>query len=166
MRQISLLSDSHSHIDTAILKKLEGSDEIWHAGDIGDLCIMEKLERIAPCRAVYGNIDGQEFRKSLPLYALFELEGLKVLITHIAGYPGRYNKRALGLIKENKPDLFICGHSHILKVMRDHKNGHLHLNPGAVGLQGFHQVRTILQFKIDSGDIKDLQVAEWPRWPR
>lgn len=165
MRRISLLSDSHSHIDTKILNHLKGSDEIWHAGDIGDLDVMKQLEAIAPVRAVYGNIDGQDLRASYPLNQIFKLEGLKVCMTHIAGYPNRYNRRSLALIKAEKPDLFICGHSHILKVMRDKNLDHLHLNPGAVGLQGFHQVRTLLQFKVEGAKIKDLEVAEWPRWP-
>ncbi|WP_421753170.1 metallophosphoesterase family protein [Croceimicrobium sp.] len=166
MVQISLLSDSHSHIDPAILKQLKGSDEIWHAGDIGDLKTAQILQKIAPLRAVYGNIDAQELRQEFPLNNSFEIEGIKVLMTHIAGYPARYNGRVKKLLGELKPDLFICGHSHILKVMRDPQFGHMHMNPGAVGLQGFHQVRTLLQFKIEKGKISDLAVAEWPRWPK
>lgn len=165
MRQISLLSDSHSHIDSKVIPILKGSDEIWHAGDIGDASILEPLKKVAPLRAVYGNIDGQGIRSDYPLNALFEIEGLKVLMTHIAGYPGRYNRRAIKLIDEHAPQLFICGHSHILKVMRDPKYGHLHMNPGAIGLQGFHQVRSLLQFQIANGKVKDLQVVEWSRWP-
>lgn len=165
MRQISLLSDSHSHIDAKVHPILKGSDEIWHAGDVGDPNILDPLAAIAPLRVVYGNIDGQSLRSEYPLNMHFELEGLSVLMTHIAGYPGRYNRRAIKLIEENKPQLFICGHSHILKVMRDPKYGHLHMNPGAIGLQGFHQVRSLLQFKIAEGRVKDLQVVEWPRWP-
>lgn len=166
MTRISLLSDSHSHIEAPILKHLQGSDEIWHAGDIGDPALIQTLERIAPLRAVYGNIDGTELRSTFPLNAIFELEGLKVLMTHIAGYPNRYNQRARKLIEEVRPDLFICGHSHILKVMRDPKYGHLHLNPGAIGIQGFHQVRTLLQFEVEAGRLKNMEVAEWPRWPK
>lgn len=166
MLQISLLSDSHSHIAPEVYKFLEGSDEIWHAGDIGDPSLITKLEAIAPLRAVYGNIDGTDLRRDYPLNLSFEVEGLKVLMTHIAGYPTKYNGRAHKLIQNYRPQLFICGHSHILKVMRDKTYGHLHMNPGAIGIQGFHQVRTLLQFKIDEGQIKDLQVAEWPRWPK
>lgn len=165
MVQISLLSDSHSHIDSSVLSQLKGSDEIWHAGDIGNLKVTEALEDIAPLRAVYGNIDGTEIRQQFPLNNHFTLEGLDVFITHIAGYPNRYNQRARKLIAENQPKLVICGHSHILKVMRDQHFGHLHMNPGAIGLQGFHQVRTLLQFKVSEGQVKDLNVVEWPRWP-
>lgn len=166
MLRISLLSDSHSHIDAKIMKHLEKSDEIWHAGDIGDPTIADQLSEIAPLRAVYGNIDGSDIRSSFPLNNIFEVNGLKVAITHIAGYPRKYNRRSQELIRQEKPDVFICGHSHILKVMRDPYSGHLHMNPGAIGLQGFHQKRTLLQFKVQDGKIADLEVAEWPRWPR
>lgn len=164
--KISLLSDSHSHLDEAFLPHLKGSDEIWHAGDIGNLGISEQLKEIAPLRAVYGNIDGQDLRAEFPLNLEFEVDGLKVFMTHIAGYPKRYNKRMLKILQANKYDLVICGHSHILKVLRDSTFGHLHMNPGAVGLQGFHKVRTMLRFSINSGKIQDLEVIELPRWPK
>lgn len=165
MLRISLLSDSHSHIDDKIMKHLETSDEIWHAGDIGDPTIADRLAEIAPLRAVYGNIDGSDIRSTYPLNNIFELNELKIIITHIAGYPRKYNRRSQELIRQEKPDVFICGHSHILKVMRDPISGHLHMNPGAIGLQGFHQKRTLLQFNLKDGKIADLEVAEWPRWP-
>jgi putative phosphoesterase len=165
MTHISLLSDSHSHIDSKIIKHLQGSDEIWHAGDIGDPMIIKDLESITKLRAVYGNIDSHDIRGQFPLNLRFEIEGLKIFMTHIAGYPKKYNHRVRSLFKENPCDLFICGHSHILKVARDKEFGHLHMNPGAIGLQGFHQVRTLLQFKIKEGKVFDLEVAEWPRWP-
>lgn len=165
MHQISLLSDSHSHIDPKVLPVLEGSDEIWHAGDVGDPSILDPLKEIAPLRAVYGNIDGSDIRSEYDLNAHFEIGGLSVLMTHIAGYPGRYNRRALKLIESLQPQLFICGHSHILKVMRDQRHNHLHMNPGAIGIQGFHQVRSLLQFQIAEGKVQDLKVVEWPRWP-
>jgi len=166
MVQISLLSDSHSHIDLKVIEQMRGSDEIWHAGDIGNPECIAPIRSLAKLRGVYGNIDGQEVRSEFPLNNYFEVEGLKILMTHIAGYPKRYNQRSRKLIMDQKPDLFICGHSHILKVMRDSEFGHMHMNPGAIGLQGFHQVRTILQFKIAEGKILELQVAEWPRWPK
>ncbi len=159
------MSDSHSHLDDKFLKHIKESDEIWHAGDIGNFEIVEQLRTIAPLRAVYGNIDGNDIRNEFPLNNSFEIDGLKVLMTHIAGYPKRYNQRLQKILKEHKYDLVICGHSHILKVMRDPRYGHLHLNPGAVGLQGFHKVRTMLRFKIEDATLKDLELIELPRWP-
>lgn len=160
MTRILLLSDTHSHIDDAILKHAAQADEIWHAGDIGSLAVTDALQKIKPVRAVYGNIDAATIQQEFPLNDRFLCEGVDVLMTHIGGYPPKYNSRTRPEINSNPPKLFICGHSHILKVMWDKKLGVLHMNPGACGLHGFHQVRTLLRFNIDGPDIKDLVVIE------
>jgi putative phosphoesterase len=160
MKRIALLSDTHSYLDPALPKYIDSCDEIWHAGDIGTLEVTDTLEKWKPLRAVYGNIDGDKLRVVHPENQLFELEGVKVLMTHIGGYPGRYNPRVRALIEREKPKLYICGHSHILKVMFDKKYNCLHMNPGAVGVHGFHKVKTFLRFTLDRGNIKDLEVIE------
>lgn len=160
MTKILLLSDTHSHIDDAILKYALLADEIWHAGDIGDLVVTDTLKQIKPVRAVYGNIDDYIIQKEFPLDDRFYCEGVDVLMTHIGGYPPKYNPRTRKEILANTPKLFICGHSHILKVMWDKKLGVLHMNPGACGKHGFHQMRTMLRFNITGEDIKDLEVIE------
>ena len=158
-----LLSDTHSHIDDRILHYAAEADEIWHAGDIGITDITDELKKVKPLRAVYGNIDDAEIRKEFPLHQRFNCEGVDVWITHIGGYPGRYNIRVKEEIKLNPPKLFICGHSHILKVMPDKKLGLLHINPGAIGIHGFHKVRTMLRFTIDNGKIDNLEVIQYDR---
>jgi len=160
MTKILLLSDTHSHMDEKILKYARQADEIWHAGDIGSLAVIDALRKIKPVRAVYGNIDNKDIQMEFPLNNRFKCEEVDVLITHIGGYPPKYNSRTKDLIRENPPKLFICGHSHILKVMWDKKLGVLHMNPGACGKYGFHQVRTMLRFVIDGADIKDLEIVE------
>ena len=160
MTKILLLSDTHSHIDESILKYARQADEIWHAGDIGDLAVTDALSKIKPLRAVYGNIDDHIIKKEFPLNDRFFCEGIEVLMTHIGGYPPKYNSRTRKEIQENPPKLFICGHSHILKVMMDKKYNVLHMNPGACGKHGFHQIRTMLRFTISGEDIKDLEVIE------
>lgn len=160
MKRIGLLSDTHGYIDPSLKKYLDSCDEIWHAGDIGTLEVTDTLASWKPLRAVYGNIDGDKLRLSFPENQLFVLEGVKVLITHIGGYPGRYTARVKELISTQRPKLYICGHSHILKVMHDKHLHCLHMNPGAAGIHGFHQVKTLLRFTIDAGDIKDLEVIE------
>jgi len=150
-------------MDDAILKHVAWADEVWHAGDIGDLSVTETLKNLKPVRAVYGNIDGNVARKEFPLDNRFDCEGVDVWITHIGGYPGKYEKRIYPLIKSNPPKLFITGHSHILKVMTDKQLGVLHMNPGAIGKQGFHQVRTMLRFVVEDGSIKDLEVVEFKK---
>ncbi len=160
MTRILLLSDTHSHIDDAILKYARQADEIWHAGDIGSLAVIDALRKIKPVRAVYGNIDNKDIQMEFPLNNRFKCEDVDVLITHIGGYPPKYNARTKTLIRENQPKLFICGHSHILKVMWDKKLGVLHMNPGACGKHGFHLMRTMLRFVIDGVDIKDLEIVE------
>jgi putative phosphoesterase len=160
LKRICLISDTHSFLEPKVLKYATDCDEIWHAGDIGTLELADKLAAIKPLRAVFGNIDGAEIRRCFPLNLIFELEGVKVVITHIAGYPGKFSTRVLDLIKENQPDLFICGHSHILKVMPDKNNKLLFMNPGACGNHGFHQVKTILRFTVENGKILNLEAIE------
>ncbi|MDD3771120.1 MAG: metallophosphoesterase family protein [Weeksellaceae bacterium] len=161
--KIVLLSDTHANIDDKILKYAGQADEIWHAGDIGDLKVTDALKEKAKLRAVFGNIDGTEIRKEFPLHQRFTVEGLNVWITHIGGYPGKYNPAIREELQKNPPDLFICGHSHILKVIPDRKLNLIHLNPGACGIYGQHQVRTLLRFEIEASEIKNLEVIEWPR---
>ena len=160
MKKILLLSDTHSYIDDRILYYASEADEIWHAGDIGDIVVTDSLSKKANVRAVYGNIDNHKIRAAFPLHQRFICEDVSVWITHIGGYPPKYNKNTLQEIKNNPPRLFICGHSHILKVMPDKKNGVLHMNPGAAGTHGFHKVRTMLRFKLRSGNIENLEVIE------
>lgn len=160
MKKIGLLSDTHSYLDERILHHLTGRDEIWHAGDFGTAAVAEELAEIAPLRGVYGNIDGQDVRRTQPLVQSFEVEDLRVLMTHIGGYPEHYSPAARPLLSQERPGLFISGHSHILKVMPDPKLGLLHLNPGAAGRHGFHKVRTLLLFEVLGGKIQQLQVVE------
>ena len=160
MTKILLLSDTHSYMDDAILKHARWADEVWHAGDIGNLKVTDALAKLKPLRGVHGNIDDHIIQKEFPENNRFFCEGVDVLITHIGGYLPKYNSRTRDIIKENPPKLFICGHSHILKVMMDKKLGVLHMNPGACGKHGFHQVRTMLRFVIDGDNIKDLEVIE------
>ncbi|MCY2688093.1 metallophosphoesterase family protein [Salinimicrobium sp. TH3] len=160
MKKILLLSDTHGHLDERILKYAGEADELWHAGDIGTTAVSDSLQKIKPLKAVFGNIDGAEVRKEFPLNNRFRCEEVDVWITHIGGYPGRYSSAVKEEIKANPPRIFISGHSHILKVMNDKKLSVLHMNPGAAGKQGFHQVRTMLRFVIDGKEIKDLEVIE------
>jgi putative phosphoesterase len=160
MKKIVLLSDTHSFIDAQILKYVRQADEIWHAGDIGAITVADTLQKEKPLRAVYGNIDDKTVRAEYPLDAKFTCEGVSVWMTHIGGYPNKYNQRIRDEIQQNPPKLFISGHSHILKVQYDQKLNLLHMNPGAVGKHGFHKVRTLLRFEIDAGEIKNLEVVE------
>ena len=160
MKRILLLSDTHGHIDERIMQYIKQADEVWHAGDIGISTVTDRIQEVKPLRAVYGNIDGTEIRKEFPLNQRFMCEEVDVWITHIGGYPGRYSPAIREEIRKNPPKLFICGHSHILKVMPDKKLGLLHMNPGAAGIQGFHQMRTMLRFTITGKEIKDLEVIE------
>jgi uncharacterized protein len=147
-------------LDPAIFKYLEEADEIWHAGDVGTIEVIEKLEKIKPIRAVYGNIDGADVRSACPLTQRFMCEEVDVLMIHIGGYPGKYNQTVRTMLQNNPPKLFICGHSHILKVMYDKQFNLLHMNPGACGIHGFHQIKTFLRFVIDGAEIKNLEVVE------
>ena len=160
-KRILLLSDTHGYIDENILKWASQVDEVWHAGDIGKPEVTDAIQALSPLKAVYGNIDSHELRSEFPLHQRFVLEGVDVWMTHIGGYPNRYSKEVNKTIKTNPPKLFISGHSHILKVMNDKKLGLLHMNPGAVGIQGFHQKRTMLKFVLDNGTIKNLEVIDF-----
>lgn len=160
MTKILLLSDTHGHMDETILKYAAQADEIWHAGDIGSLSVMDGLMALKPVRGVHGNIDDHIVQKEYPEHNRFLCEDVDVWITHIGGYPGSYNVRVREEIRNNPPKLFICGHSHILKVMYDKKLNLLHMNPGACGKYGFHQVRTMLRFVIHGDKISDLEVIE------
>jgi putative phosphoesterase len=160
MTKILLLSDTHSHLDDRILSYAREADEVWHAGDVGDHKVTDALKELKPVRGVYGNIDGALVRREFPLDNRFTCEEVDVWITHIGGYPGRYQKRVREVMQVNPPKLFICGHSHILKVQYDKKFNLLHMNPGACGKVGFHKVRTMLRFVIDGKEVKDLEVVE------
>ncbi|NDV55879.1 metallophosphoesterase [Parabacteroides sp. 52] len=160
MVRIGLLSDTHAYWDDKYVEYFDSCDEIWHAGDMGSEEIMQRLSTLKPLRAVYGNIDGQSLRRQYPLLLCFEQEGVKVMMTHIGGYPGRYAPEIRKELYTYRPQLFISGHSHILKVMYDKTLECLHINPGAAGKSGFHQVRTLIRFTIDKGEIRDLEVIE------
>ena len=160
---IALLSDTHGHIDDRILRHVEGVDEVWHAGDIGDLSVTDALSEVTTCRAVYGNIDNHHIRATWPEHDRFEVGGLDVWMTHIGGRPPKYSKGVLTQLENHRPDIFVCGHSHILLVQRVASWGGLHMNPGAVGNSGFHKVCTMLKFSISNGDIENLRVIEWSR---
>ena len=160
MRRIGLLSDTHAYWDEKYVKYFDLCDEVWHAGDIGSMEVVERFQAFRPFRAVYGNIDGQDVRKVFPLLNRFEVEGVSVLMKHIGGYPGKYDPSVRPNLFVRPPKLFISGHSHILKVCYDKTLGLLHINPGAAGLYGFHKVRTLVRFTIDEGNVKDLEVIE------
>ncbi len=160
MKKIGLLSDTHGYLDPKIFEYFEKCDEVWHAGDIGDIAVSDQLQHFKTLKAVYGNIDGQNIRSIHPEDQIFDCEEVKIFITHIGGYPGNYFPEARKKIAEHKPDLFICGHSHILKVMRDTTYNLLHINPGAAGKSGFHKMKTIVRFDINSKRIENLEVIE------
>ncbi|MBN7812224.1 metallophosphoesterase family protein [Algoriphagus sp. H41] len=159
-KKIGLISDSHSYIDAKTLAHLQDVDEIWHAGDIGVHAVMEALPGGKPVRAVFGNIDDLEAQQAYPEWLDFELEGVRVLMTHIGGKPPRYAKGVKERIKASRAQLFICGHSHICKVEFDPALNCLYMNPGAIGQQGFHQMRTMLLFELEAGKIQNLRVVE------
>ncbi len=158
--KIGVLSDTHSFLHPKVLNFLKSCDEIWHAGDIGNLEILNELSKIAKVRAVYGNIDDDKIRITCPENAVFEVEGMKVFMTHIGGYPGRYYPKARKIIDKEKPGIFISGHSHILKVMPDKKRQLLHINPGAAGNHGYHKTITAIRFVIANAKIDDLEVFD------
>lgn len=161
MTTIGLLSDTHSCWDDRYAFHFKGCDEIWHAGDIGDITILERLRTVAPVvRAVSGNIDHGMVRRECKEVEMFEIEGLKVWLTHIAGYPGRYAQGVSKILADNNINLMVCGHSHILKVMPDHSLNLLHINPGAAGYHGWQKVRTLIKLTLDAGTIKGLDVIE------
>lgn len=161
---IGLISDTHGVFDPRFREFFSQVDQIWHAGDFGGgMELAARMADFKPLVGVAGNCDNHDLRFTHPLHRFFECEGLKVLMTHIGGYPGRYDLRARKLIDELHPDIFVCGHSHILKVVRDTKRNMLVINPGAAGIQGFHIVRTALRFHIDDGKIHDMEVFEVDR---
>lgn len=163
MQRIGLLSDTHGFVHERIFSFFENVDEIWHAGDFGNLETADKLAAFKPLKGVYGNIDGHEVRSAHPLHQRFKCESVDVWMTHIGGYPGKYERFVKPEIYNNSPDLFISGHSHILKVIYDKKLNFLHMNPGAAGFSGFHKVCTALRFVIDGANIRDLEIWELPR---
>lgn len=160
MQKIGLLSDTHGYFDPRIEHFFADCDELWHAGDFGTLEVAQQLAKFKTLRGVYGNIDGPEIREVYPLHQRFDCEGLDVWITHIGGYPGRYDRRIREEIKANPPGLFICGHSHILKVKPDQELGLLHLNPGAAGNQGTHQLKTMMLLEITQAKVAKLQAVD------
>ncbi|SFF95508.1 metallophosphoesterase family protein [Pontibacter chinhatensis] len=161
MLKIGLLSDTHSYLDDQIMRLLSDRDEIWHAGDFGSMEVSDRLQELAPLRGVYGNIDDAALRQVHPKVNRFVAEGLDVMMTHIGGYPGKYHPDVRQSIKLNPPQLYITGHSHILKIMTDKSlNNLLHINPGAAGRHGFHKIRTMVRFNISEGKVQDLQVLE------
>lgn len=160
MFKIGILSDTHAFYDPRIAEHFSACDEIWHAGDVGSREVLLSLNKIAPIVGVYGNIDGTEIRSMLPPYERREREGLDIFMTHIGGYPGNYDRRVKILLEENPPDVFIAGHSHILKIMPDKKLGFLHINPGASGRHGMHKVRTLVRLGILEGRIDHADVIE------
>ena len=163
MKRIGLLSDTHAYWDKRYLEYFEPCDEIWHAGDIGSLELAMRLQEFRPLRAVFGNCDGGDLRRLYNEKLRWTCEGADILMTHIGGYPGHYDPRIRAQVFAHPPKLFISGHSHILKVLYDEKLGLLHINPGAAGLQGWHQVRTLVRFTVDNGNFQDLEVIEIPR---
>jgi hypothetical protein len=160
MKRIGLISDTHGYMDARILHHLTPCDEVWHAGDIGNLGVCDAIDKGKTLRAVHGNIDGTEVRTNYPENLHFEIEGLVVWLTHIAGPPGRYDPRIRTGLTANKPGLLVCGHSHICMVKRDMHYGHIHMNPGAAGRHGFHKLRTMLTFAVSMGKIEELRVVE------
>ena len=158
--KVGLLSDTHGYLDPTIFEHFEDCDELWHAGDIGEGSVLEALKQFKPLRAVYGNIDNSILQQSLPEDIWMDCEGLSVWITHIGGAPPNYNPRIKKLLKEKAPDVFICGHSHILRVKKDEKHNMLYVNPGAAGQAGFHTVRTVIRMEISNAKISKMEVIE------
>ena len=160
MKQIGILSDTHGYLDPAVFEYFKECDELWHGGDFGR-GVADALLEFKPLKGVFGNIDGESIRQVFPEDLLFACEEVSIFITHIGGYPGHYEERVKEILKMQKPDLFITGHSHILKIMRDPKlNNLLHINPGAAGKSGFHQMRTMVRMKIDGKRMYDVEVIE------
>jgi putative phosphoesterase len=160
MVKIGLLSDTHGHLDDRILDYFKDVHEIWHAGDIGSMDVLDRLQAYKPCRMVFGNIDDYEIRRETKEFLSFEIEKIKISMMHIAGKPGKYVERAHQFIEETKPDIFVCGHSHILLVKQDPQYKMLWLNPGACGIKGFHPIRTMLRFQINNGKIENMEAIE------
>ena len=160
MPAIGLISDTHSYLDPQVFEYFKEVDEIWHMGDVGDAQLLDQLRAFKPLKGVYGNIDDRVIRQELPLDYRFVMEDMDIWMTHIGGYPGKYASRVRDILQIKPPDLFICGHSHILKVMRDKKYNMLCMNPGAAGKHGFHKLRTLLRFQIKNKALSNLEVIE------
>lgn len=161
MPRIALLSDTHSLLLPSVLEAVTGCDEIWHAGDIGTLEVADRLAAVAPLRAVHGNIDNAVIRREFPEDLRFECGGMRVFMTHIGGYPGRYSPRARKLLVEDPPDLFLCGHSHLLRVMGDPRLNLLHVNPGACGNEGIHEIRTLIRMTLQNRAFRQVEIVEF-----
>lgn len=160
---IGVISDTHKYFDENVKNFLKDVDLVLHAGDFGNIETANKIADFKPLKGVYGNCDGTDIREYHPYIQVLDIEGIKILMMHIGGYPGRYDYRAMQLINAHRPDIFICGHSHILKVIYDNKFNCLTINPGAAGIEGFHVVRTAIRFHIDEGRIHDMEIGEWPK---
>lgn len=163
MTRIGLLSDTHSYLHPRIINFLQDVDEIWHAGDFGNIAIADELMKIKPLKGVHGNIDGQDVRIVFPKYQRFFCEKVDVWMTHIGGYPGKYDLSVRQEISSNPPKLFVCGHSHILKVIYDKKLELLHINPGAAGKYGLHKKITAVRFLINGAEIKNMEILDLPK---
>ena len=160
MTKIGLISDTHNYLDPSVFEHFKNCDQIWHAGDFGSAKIADQLSDFKPFRGVYGNIDGWDIKSVYPEQLVFKCEDVKVLMTHIGGYPPKYNVKTKQELMIHRPQLFISGHSHILKVMYDEKLSCLHMNPGAAGKQGWHKVKTLIRFNIEGSEMKDCEVVE------
>lgn len=160
MTRIGLISDTHGYLDEAVFKHFSNRDEIWHIGDFGSMEVLRRLQEFKPLRGVYGNIDGTDIRQCFPEVNRFSCEDVSVMLTHIGGYPERYAPKAKEALVANPPQLFVTGHSHILKIMFDERLQCLHMNPGAAGKQGWHKVRTLIRFEIDGKNISNCEVIE------
>lgn len=163
MKRIGIISDTHGCFDEKLRKFLEGVDEVWHAGDFGSVETADKIAEFKPLVGVYGNIDGGETRLAYPEFKVWDCEGVRVMMTHIGGYPGRYDIKTYARLQSARPKLFVAGHSHILKIQYDKANDLLFINPGAAGNSGFHNVRTAVRLIVDGCGFRDLEVGEWPR---
>ncbi len=163
MKRIGIISDTHGIFDDALKQFLEPVDEIWHAGDIGSLELADRIAAFKPLRAVHGNIDAEPTRREFPAMLHFDCEGASVMMTHIGGYAGRFEQRVAELLALRKPNVFVCGHSHILKIFRDKTFGILCINPGAAGRKGIHPTRTAVRLTLDAGQVSNVEVGEWPR---
>lgn len=160
MKKILIISDTHSYLEPKLIKYIEQCDEVWHAGDIGNYELCERIGKIKPLRAVWGNIDGTDLRKTYQEHLIFTCEDVKIYMTHIAGPFGKYNPKVREMLLAEKPNLLVCGHSHILKVMFDKAYNVLYLNPGACGVHGFHKIKTVVRLEIDGKEMKNLEVIE------
>jgi len=158
--RIGLISDTHGYLDPTVESHFKDCDEIWHAGDIGELPLIQKLQKIKPVRAVFGNIDEKDIQVNYPEDLWLEIEGMTIWMTHIGGSPPNYNPRVKKILANKSPDIFVCGHSHILKIIRDKDRDLIYINPGAAGNQGFHHMKTLVRFGLHEGEIIDLEVVE------